>query len=65
MQEKADRLLQTATKFGLTSNTTKTQVIKIHSRTRNPFFFNSTAPEGVEAFAYLSSVLDTTGGTEP
>ena len=53
-----------AIQFGLTPNITKTQVMKIHSKTRNPIFLNSTALEEVEAFTYLGSVVDTTGGTE-
>ena len=38
--------------------------MKIHSKTRNPIFLNSTALEEVEAFTNLGSVVDTTGGTD-
>ena len=38
--------------------------MKIHSKTRNPIFLNSTALEEVEAFIYLGSVVDTTGGID-
>lgn len=64
MQEKTDRLSQTAIKLGLTPNTTKTQVIKIHSKNRHPIYLNSTPLKEVEAFTYLGSVVDTNGGTE-
>ena len=64
MQEKTNRLSQTAIKLGLTPNTAKTQVIKIHAKTSNPILMNSTALEEVEAFTCLGSVMDTTGGTD-
>ena len=47
MQEKTERLSQMAIKPGLTRNITKTQVIKILWKTRNPIFLNSTALEEV------------------
>lgn len=64
MQEKSDTLSQTAIKLGLSPNTAKTQVIKIHTQTINPILMNGTALEEVEAFTYLGSVVDTTGGTD-
>ena len=38
--------------------------MKIHSKTRNHVFFNSTALEEVEAFTCLGSVADTIEGTD-
>lgn len=64
MQEKTDRLAQASSKLGLTPNTTKTQVIKIHSKTNNPVTLNNAALAEVESFTYLGSVVDTTGGTD-
>ncbi len=63
MQEKTDKLSQNASKLGLTPNTAKTQVMKIHSKSSNPIM-NNNALEEVEAFTDLGSVVDTTRGTE-
>ena len=64
MKENTEKLSQTAIKLGLIPNTAKTKVIKIHAKTNNPIIMNSTALEEVEAFTYLGSVVDTTGGTD-
>ena len=42
MQDKTDRVSQAATKLDLTSNTAKTQVMKIHSKTNNSILIHST-----------------------
>ena len=47
MQEKTERLSQIVIKLGLTRNITKTRVMKILSKIRNPIFLNSTALEEV------------------
>lgn len=55
---------KTAIKLGLTPSTSKTRVIKIHSKTSNPILMNSTALKEIEAFMYRGGFADTTGGTD-
>ena len=64
MQDKTDRLTQAAEKLRLTPNTSKTQVMKINPRSSTPILIHGTPLKEVEAFTYLGSVMDTTGGTD-
>lgn len=58
------RQTQTAIKLGLTPSTSKTWVMKIHSKTSSPILMNTAALKEMEAFMYRGGFADTTGGTD-
>ena len=64
MQAKTTKLEAVSSKLGLKINTDKTKTIRINSNTREQIMINNLGIEDVTSFAYLGSVINTTGGTD-
>ena len=64
IQEKTDRLQQTAESTGLAINTCKTKSMRINAAQNRPVTIQNSQVEEVTNFTYLGSVVSTSGGTE-
>ena len=64
MQEKTDRLTETAQKLGLKVNTRKTKLMKINHKSNNPVTINNSDIDEVNEFTYLGSKIATDGDSE-
>jgi hypothetical protein len=64
MQEKTNKLSQTASKVGLKINNNKTKYMTINTRSNTNITVDSKAIEKVQKFTYLGSIVDAEGGAE-
>ena len=64
MQEKASPLAETSIKLGLRPNKSKTKVMKINAKRKQPIKIKDTNLEEVEEFTYLRSIVNIEGGTD-
>jgi hypothetical protein len=63
MQEKTSLLAETSIKLGLRPNESKTKVMKINAKCKQPIKIKDTNLEEVEEFTYLGSIVNIEGGT--
>ena len=64
MQEKSEKLVETAALLGLKINTAKTKVMRINSKNNTPINMDQNTLEDVNSFTYLGSIITDAGGTE-
>ena len=64
MQEKTSLLAETSIKLGLRPNKSKTKVMKINAKCKQPIKIKDTNLEEVEEFTYLGSIVNIEGGTD-
>jgi hypothetical protein len=64
MQEKTSLLAETSIKLGLRPNESKTKVMKINAKRKQPIKIKDTNLEEVEEFTYLRSIVNIEGGTD-
>ena len=64
MQEKTNKLSQTANRAGLKINNNKTKYMTINMRSNKNITVDSKAIEKVQKFTYLESIVDAEGGAE-
>ena len=64
MQEKTSLLAETSIKLGLRPNESKTKVMKINAKRKQPIKIKDTNLEEVEEFTYLGSIVNIEGGTD-
>ena len=60
---KTSLLAETSTKLGLRPNESKTKVMKINAKRKQPIKIKNTNLEEVEEFTYLGSIVNIEGGT--
>ena len=64
MQEKTEQLNTVSTQLGLNINRSKTKIMKANTKNNNPITLNGEPLEETDAFTYLGSTINKTGGTE-
>jgi hypothetical protein len=64
MQEKTSLLAETSIKLGLRPNESKTKVMKINAKRKQPIKIKDTNLEEVEESTYLGSIVNIEGGTD-
>ena len=64
MQEKTDRLTETAQKLGLKVNTSKTKLMKMNHKSDDPVTINNSDVDEVNEFTYLGNKIATDGDSE-
>ena len=64
MQEKTEQLNTVSTQLGLNINRNKTNIMKANTKNNNPITLNGEPLEETDAFTYLGSTINKTGGTE-
>jgi hypothetical protein len=64
MQEKTSLLAETSIKLGLRPNESKTKVMKINAKRKQPIKIKDTNLEEVEESTYLGSIVHIEGGTD-
>jgi hypothetical protein len=64
MQEKTSLLAETSIKLGLRPNESKTKVMKINAKRKQPIKIKDTNLEEVEESTYLRSIVNIEGGTD-
>ena len=64
MQEKTDRLIETAQKLGLKVNTSKTKLMKMNHKSNDPVTINNSDVDEVNEFTNLGSKIATYGDSE-
>ena len=64
MQEKTEQLNTVSTQLGLNINRSKTKTMKANTKNNNPITLNGEPLEETDAFTYLGSTINNTGGTE-
>ena len=64
MQEKTEQLNTVSTQLGLNINRSKTKTMKANTKNNNPITLNGEPLEETDAFTYLGSTINKTGGTE-